>query len=122
MVTHLITTDVPKLTRNIRLKAISEKMDVKLETTFSNTPVSNTVVHNTPNLKGAPHVSILKGLLVQENGKIENNKGKVVGQLIEREECSAKKCYFIRYLCDEYGNIKDFLGKVVARAKVVTEN
>ncbi|QDS74291.1 hypothetical protein FKW77_003641 [Venturia effusa] len=67
----------------------------------------------------APPLSILKGLTVSANGKIENLLGEVVGELIEEDMVHASKCARMMYLCDEEGKIKNTKGKLIATAKTI---
>lgn len=67
----------------------------------------------------SPPLSILKGLPVLADGRIENLLGETVGELIEEDMVHAKKCFRMMYLCDEEGKVKNNKGKLIASAKTI---
>lgn len=68
---------------------------------------------------GPPPLSILKGLPVLADGRIENLLGETVGELIEEDMAHAKKCFRMMYFCDEEGKVKNTKGKIIASAKTI---
>jgi uncharacterized protein DUF3659 len=65
---------------------------------------------------GLPPLSILEGLKVNKAGKLINDKGDIVGELIEGD---AKKLSKQGTTCDDQGQFWDNKGHVIGRAKTV---
>jgi Protein of unknown function (DUF3659) len=65
---------------------------------------------------GLPPLSILDGLKCNKAGKILNDKGEIVGELVEGD---AKKLSRSGAACDEEGRFWDSKGRVIGRAKTV---
>jgi hypothetical protein len=63
-----------------------------------------------------PPLSILEGLKVNKSGKLINDKGDIVGELVEGD---AKKLSKSGTACDDQGQFWDNKGHVIGRAKTV---